>query len=277
MSSVRKDQYKALKGPDEFQVKVGAAIDWAVRNVRVLGYIVVPCAAVIIALLGYRYLQSNRKDARLVELGRAQSLYNSEIRKMSDLQKPILKQIEDLEAKAKPKTGSENGAALTPEQEKEIAALKKRAEDIKADHGPSLAEFTAFFKKYDSFPEGWQAAMTAAHILVEDHKLSDAIPLLDAVVNKAKTEPLYPTLAQLELAGLAEEKGEFDRELTILDNLEKTIDSNLKAQVLLMRGRALMLKGDQAGAKSTLGSLVDGYASSSEAQKARSLLSLINS
>ena len=276
MSSVRKEHFKALKGPDQFQVKVMAGVDWAVKNVRVVLFAVLPVALVVAGLAGYRLVQSKRKDARIEELGKAQVIYDSEVRRTADLQKPLLKKAQEIEAKAAPKAVGQEGSSLTPQQEQEVTTLRKQAEAIKADHAASTAAFLAYHQMYENYPEGWLAGMMAAHSMIDDNKLANASTLLEGIAKKSKADATYQALANLELAGLAEEQGEYDRELTILTNLEISAGSDLKPTLQLMRGRALFLKGDKAGAKTTLNTLIEGYSSSAEAQKARSLLTLID-
>jgi len=276
MSSVRKEHIKTLKGPDQFQVKVMTGVDWAVKNVRTILIAVLPVALVVAGLAGYRLVQSKRKDARIEELGKSQVIYDTEARRASDLQKPILKKMQEIEAKAAPKAAGQDGSNLTPQQEQEVTALRKQAEAIKPDHAASTAAFLAFYQKYENHAEGWLAGMMAAHSMIGDNKLANASTLLEGIASKSKADATYQALANLELAGIAEEQGEYDRELSILTNLEISTNSDLKPKLQLMRGRALFLKGDKAGAKTTLNTLIEGYSSSTEAQKARSLLTLIN-
>ena len=276
MSSVRKEHIKTLKGPDQFQVKVMTGVDWVVKNVRTILFAVLPVALVVAGLAGYRLVQSKRKDARIEELGKAQVIYDSEVRRATDVQKPILKKVQDIEAKGTPKAAGQDGSSLTPQQEQEVTALRKQAEAIKPDHAASTAAFLAFYKKYENYAEGWLAGMMAAHSMIDDNKLANASTLLEGIANKSKADATYQALANLELAGIAEEQGDYDRELTILTNLEISANTDLKPKLQLMRGRALFLKGDKAGAKTTLNTLIEGYSSSTEAQKARSLLSLID-
>ena len=276
MSSVQKEHYKTLKGPDQFQVKVMSGVDWMVRNVRLITFVLVPVAAVVLALMGYKLWQGHRQDSRVAELGKVQIIYNSESKKAADLQKPLLKKIQDIESKAPTKAPGQEGSGLTPQQEEEVSALRKQAEAIKADHAASSKSYVAFYQKYDQYPEGWLAGMMAAHIMVDDNQLANAATLLDGIAAKAKANVTYQTLITLELAGLAEQQGDFDRELTLLAGLEKTADNELRPKLALMKGRALFLKGDRANAKTTLAALVDSYSSSAEAQKARSLLTLID-
>ncbi|MBM4252585.1 MAG: tetratricopeptide repeat protein [Deltaproteobacteria bacterium] len=276
MTSVHKEHIKTLKGPDLFQVKVMAGVDWAVRNVRLIAYVLVPVVAAIGVLAGYRVIQSKRQDSRIEELGKIQVVYNGESKRAADKQKPILKKIQDIEAKPGNKAASPESSGLTPQQEEEIAALRKEAEAIKPDHSSSSTSLMAFYQKYEQYPEGWLAAMMAAHVMIDDSRIGNAATVLEGLVSKVKSNPTYLSLVTVELAGLAEEQGDFDKELSLIGGLEKTADSELRPKLALMKGRALYLKGDKEGAKTTLATLVDGYASSAEAQKARSLLTLIN-
>ena len=278
MTSVRKEHIRELKGPDQFQVSFMAAVNWAVKNARQLVYALVPVALVLVGLLGYRYIQAKRKDARLAELSKAELIYESESKKANDLQKPLFKKLQELEAKAA-SSGAKDAASLTPAQQAERDALRKQIEAIKPNHQASTAAFQAFYKANESNAEGWLAGMMTAKAMIDESKFDEALPILATIEAKAKTEPFYQILAGLANAGIAEQQGNFDNEIRVLDALDqltKSGNADLKPQLQLMRGRALLLKGDKANAKSTLSNLIDTHASSPEAQKARSLLTLIN-
>ncbi len=275
MSSNYKEHVKSLKGPDQFQVRVMTWLDWAAKNVKLLGFVVVPLALIAGGWFGYQYLQNQRRDARLEELGKAQVVYEGEQRKAGDARLVITKKIEALDAKAKPDKDGK-APAVDPKDQAEKDALTKQAEAIKADHAESTTQFLAFYKKYETTPEGWMAGMTAARLLLEKEKLAEARPILENVMVKSTESQFYQTQARLALIGVLEEQGEYDSALTQLDGLDKVIDKDLKPKVLLARGRLQLLKNAKADAKATFTTLIETHGTSPEAQKARSIQALLN-
>lgn len=275
MSSKHKEHVKSLKGPDQFQVQVMSWLDWAAKNVKLLGFVVVPLAVIALGWFGYQYMENQRREGRLVELGKAQITYDTEQRKASDARQEILKKVEALDKQAKPDKDGKVPPA-DPKVQAEKDALTKQAEAIKADHAQSTTEFLAFYKKYEGTPEGWMAGMTASRLLLEKEKLAEARPILENVLAKSTSSPFYQTQARLALIGVLEEQGEYDAALAQLDQLDKVIDKDLKPKVLLAKGRLQLLKNAKADAKATFSTLIEAHGASPEAQKARSIQALLN-
>jgi predicted negative regulator of RcsB-dependent stress response len=275
MTSKHKEHIKSLKGPDQFQVKVMSWLDWGLKNVKLLGFVVAPLIVIAAGWFGYQYFQNKQRDARLEELGKAQIVYEGEQRKANDARQEIMKKVQELDAKAAPDKDGKTPPA-DPKVQAEKDALTKQAEAIKADHTASTTEFLAFYKKYDGTPEGWMAGMTAARLLLEKEKLQEARPILENVLSKSKDSPFYQTQARLALIGVLEEQGEYDAALTELDQLDKVIDKDLKPKVLLARGRLQLLKNSKDDAKATFNTLIETHGTSPEAQKARSIQALLN-
>ncbi len=273
-----KEHVKELKGPDQFQVQVMTWMDWATKNVKLLGFVVAPLAIIAIGWFSYQYASNKARDSRLVELGKAEIVYEGEQRKANDARQVILKKAEALTPPAPAKAAGDKSPppAADPKIAAEKAELSKQAEAIKADHKDSTGEFLAFYKKYENTPEGWMSGMTAARLLLEQDKLTEARPILENVLAKSKDSTFYQTQARLALIGVLEEQGEYDRGLTELDALDKVIDKELKPKVLLARGRLQMLKNAKADAKATFNTLIENHGQSPEAQKARSIEALLN-
>ena len=149
-------------------------------------------------------------------------------------------------------------------------------EDIKADHTKSIGLFAEYFKKHEATPEGWMAGMTNARLLTEQEKVAEAKPVLENVVKLSKESNFYQTQSRLALIGVLEELSDFDGALAQVDALDKTVDADLKPKILLAKGRLQMLKNSNADAKATFNTLIETHGTSPEAQKARSIQSLLN-
>jgi predicted negative regulator of RcsB-dependent stress response len=282
MTSVRKEQAKALRSPDQLQVKLMSILDWLLKNVRLLLYVVIPVVAIMAISYGYRYVLNQKRESRLGELGAADVAYEKEARKANEERTAIQKKADDLQ-KAMDKTAADAKAkdpkaSVLPDPAKvaEKDALTKQAEAIKADHSGSRAMFEAFAKKYDTTPEGWAAAMAAVRIDVEQEKFAEARPLVEEVLAKSKDNPFYQRQARFALVGLDEELGDYDKALGELDALEKIVDDATKPKVLLDRGRIQLLKNAKAEAKATFATLIEKHGTTPEAQKARSMQALLD-
>lgn len=280
MSNTYKEQKKAMKQPDEFQKKGILFLDWLFRNTDKVFYIAIPVILVFAASSGYKYYQEERRNDRLEELGKVQVIFEAEQRAAFNQRQEISKQIDELEKKINPPapTGGEavKPAAPDPKLLADKAALEKKMDDIQADHQQSTGKFLEFFKKYENTPEGWMAGMTAARLMAEQKKVADARPVLETVIAKSKDNRFYQTQSRLSLIGILEELGDYDAALTHVDALEKSVDADLKPKILLAKGRLQMLKNSKDDAKATFNSLIESHGSSPEAQKARSIQSLLN-
>jgi predicted negative regulator of RcsB-dependent stress response len=280
MSNTYKEQKKAMKQPDEFQKKGILFLDWLFKNTNKVVYVAIPVILVFAASSGYKYYQEERRNDRLEELGKVQVIFEAEQRAAFNQRQDISKQIDELEKKINPPapTGGEAAKPVTPDPKlvAEKAVLEKKMDDIQADHQQSTGKFLEFFKKYENTPEGWMAGMTAARLMAEQKKVADARPVLETVIAKSKDNRFYQTQSRLSLIGILEELGDYDAALTQVDALEKSVDADLKPKILLAKGRLQMLKNSKDDAKATFNALIESHGSSPEAQKARSIQSLLN-
>ena len=286
MSNNYKEHKKALKQPDQFQAKGMMFLDWVMKNTNKLIMVAVPVVLVFVASAGYKYVQEQRRDKRLEELGKVQVVYEEEQRVAFKQRQDIAKQVEEIDKKLNPAAdpaapadpAKPAPAAATPDPKLvlEKTVLEKKMEDIKADHTKSIGLFAEYFKKHEGTPEGWMAGMTNARLLTEQEKIAEAKPVLETVVKVSKDSNFYQTQSRLALVGVLEELGDFDGALAQVDALDKSVEADLKPKILLAKGRLQMLKNANADAKATFNTLIETHGTSPEAQKARSIQSLLN-
>jgi predicted negative regulator of RcsB-dependent stress response len=289
MSNNYKEQKKALKQPDQFQAKGIVFLDWLMKNTNKLVIVAVPVVLVFVASAGYKHIQEQRRDKRLEELGKVQVVYEDEQRAAFKQRQEIAKQIEEIDKKINPTPAAAPApadpakpapapvaASPDPKLVLEKTVLEKKMEDIKADHTKSIGLFAEYFKKHEATPEGWMAGMTNARLLTEQEKVAEAKPVLENVVKLSKESNFYQTQSRLALIGVLEELSDFDGALAQVDALDKTVDADLKPKILLAKGRLQMLKNSNADAKATFNTLIETHGTSPEAQKARSIQSLLN-
>lgn len=273
-----KEQKKAMKQPDEFQKKGILFLDWLMKNSSKVVLVLIPVALIFIGSSVYNYIQEGRRDARLEELGKVQVVFEAEQRSAFKQREEISKQIDAIEAKLNPPAaaGAQPAPVADPKLTAEKEALEKKMDAIQADHSVSTGQFLEFFKKYEQTPEGWMAGMTAARLLAEQKKVAEARPIIESVISNSKDSSFYQIQGRLSLVGILEELGDFDAALAQVDSLEKIADADLKPKVLLAKGRLQMLKNSKDDAKATFNSLIEAHGATPEAQKARSIQSLLN-
>ena len=272
MTSAYKEHVKSLKGPDQFQTQMMTGLQWAVKNSRLLALIILPTVVVIAVFFIFRAVENHRKDTRLADLGKIEVVYDAESRVASDARQVLQKKLQALEAE--PAKGAKPLPAAQLAVEK--AKLTEEAAAIEANHAGSAGQFAAFAKAHAGDAEGWLAGVTAARAYIDAKNYDEAKGLLTSVIEKAKTSDFYQTQAGLLLTSLEEAQGNYDQALSTIDGLEKTTDATLKPQLLLIKGRLQMFKNAKPEAKQTFTTLIDTYATSAEAQKARSLLAMLN-
>jgi predicted negative regulator of RcsB-dependent stress response len=269
MSTDRKEHIKSLKGPDQFQVQVMSLMDHAVKHWKVIVAVLVPVVLVAVGAYGYDVFQTNKKHARLEELGKVQVMFDAEQRTADDARGVLQTQLEAVEAKLE-----KNKDDATAKAEK--AKLEQEMDAIVPKHDGSLAQYQEFFKKYGQTAEGWMAGMTAAKVLLDQEKVAEARTILEDVLKQSSESSFYQVQARLTLVSVLEEQGDFDQALAQIDALDKQADPELKPRVLLARGRIQMLKNARDEAKQTFSTLIENHGASPEAQKARSMQALLN-
>ena len=99
---------------------------------------------------------------------------------------------------------------------------------------------------------------------------------MEVVAKESVKVPVFQIQSRMILIGINEDAGNYDAALKDAEYLISMADDELKPKVLLAKGRIQMLKDAKAEAKATLDDLIAKHANSPEAQKARSMLALIN-
>lgn len=271
MTSTHKEQVKKLKSADPIQVMLNNTLAWLLQNTRIVVIAFVPIIIGVAGFFAWKYVQNNRRNARVEELGRVEVVYEGEQRQANDEREALMKKVEALD-----KAPATAPIAPDPAIAAQKDALQKQAEAIMATHTESRAQYEAFAKKYETKPEGWHAAMSAAKIYIDEEKFAEARPLLESVLAQSKDVPFYQVQARLTLIGILEEGGDYDKALEETAALEKQVDKELLPKVLLTRGRLQMLKNAKDEAKATFALLIENHGATPEAQKARSLQGLLN-
>jgi predicted negative regulator of RcsB-dependent stress response len=288
MVSEKKKFQKSLKAPDQFQIRVVKALDWMNRNIIVLA---VPAVVVALGIVGYyvwNLIGENAREARLSELGKIQVVYEEEEKTAETSRDALRKQMEAIDSDIAKKSiapasaatdalkPATPAAAVAPELTAKKDALQKQVDAIKADHTQSLKQYEDFSEKYQATPEGWLAGVSAANILKDQGKIPDAQALLEKVLTNSKDDRFYQVQGRFLLVGLLEEQGNYDAALKEVEVLASLVDEESQPRVMLAKGRLQMLKKANEDARATFSKLIEAHSSSPEAQKARSLQTLLN-
>jgi hypothetical protein len=285
-----KIDHKKIKGPDAFQVRLISMFDWGLKNRNMVGLMLLPLVGVVVAGFGWQWYSGYRMDLRLDSLAVVEDVYTQELFEAGKKREEIQKKIDGLAATATPeapkaadaKAGKpgEVSAPAKPVENPQLAVQRKILEierdGIKPDHSKSLEQFKKYFEGHKDTAEGWMAGMRAVSILLEQQKEADARPIVESVAKDSITSPIFQIQSRMILIGLNEDAGNFDAALKDAEVLIGLADEELKPKVLLAKGRIQMLKDAKTEAKATLDDLIVKHANTPEAQKARSMLALIN-
>jgi|GEM_PF-906347 len=283
-----KIDHKKIKGPDAFQLRLISLFDWGMKNRKMVGLMLLPLVGVVVVGFAWQWYSGYRTDKRLDSLAAVEDVYMQELfdsgKKREEIQKKIdaLPLTPPVPAAADPKApkSADEKTAAKPAENPQIIAQRKLLEverdGIKPDHSKSLEQFKKYFEGHKGTAEGWLAGMRAVTILIEQQKESEARPIVEAVAKESITAPIFQIQSRMILIGLNEDAGNFDAALKDAEVLIGLADDELKPKVLLAKGRIQLLKEAKADAKATLDDLIVKHANTPEAQKARSMLALIN-
>ena len=275
-----KINHKKLKAPDFFQVRLMSMFDWVLKNLKLFALMLLPLAFVLLAGFAWQWYSGYQSDKRLDSLAAVEDVFSQELLDSGKRREEIQKKIDALGAAnpAAPDDKTKKDVALA--ETAQIAAQRKELEVlrdlIKPDHSNSLEVFKKYFEQHSGKSEGWMAGMRAVSILLGMKKEVDARPIVETVAKESIAVPFYQIQSRMILVGLNEDAGNFDEALKDVETLIGLADEELQPKMLFAKGRIQLLKDAKTDAKTTLDELVSKHANSPEAQKARSMLALIN-
>ena len=275
-----KINHKKLKAPDFFQVRLMSMFDWVLKNLKLFALMLLPLAFVLLAGFAWQWYSGYQSDKRLDSLAAVEDVFSQELLDSGKRREEIQKKIDALGAAnpAAPDDKTKKDVALA--ETAQIAAQRKELEVlrdlIKPDHSKSLEGFKKYFEQHSGKSEGWMAGMRAVSILLGMKKEVDARPIVETVAKESIAVPFYQIQSRMILVGLNEDAGNFDEALKDVETLIGLADEELQPKMLFAKGRIQLLKDAKTDAKTTLDELVSKHANSPEAQKARSMLALIN-
>lgn len=286
----KNEEKTKLNQPDSFQANSMMALDWIVKNQKLVLMITGSLVGVVLIGYGIQKFQQSKKDSRLAELGKIAMQYDAAEKKVDDERKKLSDQLVVLQTKlslaeksATPAADAKGKAKAEPANshplidkaavEKEKAELEKKVKDLKADHMAEATAFQSFGETHKANVEGWLATIRAASILKNAKKYEEAIALAQKVKDASKSSTFYQFESRFMLLGLYEQTAKFDDGIKVAEELAGLAgsDAELLPQILLAKGRLLVLKKDNEQATKILSEIIEKYGTAPEAQKAKAL------
>jgi predicted negative regulator of RcsB-dependent stress response len=266
---------KSLKRPDSFQDHILKAIQFVTNNRRMVLMMLSPVVAV--ALIGYSVFSymNHKSVGRRAELASLFAMQASEQSGLGKQRESMQKEIDALRSTKPAADGKKT--EISGESLAKVAFLEKQMADLKPDTSASTAAFKKFYDNNLTNTEGWTAGLLWASSQLQDNKTADARPVIEAIAKSSTSNVLFQRTSRFMLVGIMEDAGEFDAAIKECDVLAGLATDDVKPAVLLTKGRLQYFKKSYTEARAVLNEIVDKYASSPEATKARSLMAAMGS
>jgi predicted negative regulator of RcsB-dependent stress response len=271
MSQSRKEFQKSMKSPDSFQTIMARVLVWSDKNKRIIIMTCIPIVLMLAGWSGWDYWQQEQ-DKKLTEsLGEVEILFQNELATSQKVIAAFKEQVASLDEKL---AGAKKSGAKKSlnEQKKKI---EQQIKSVKSEHSKSLQQFVVFFTTNKSKPQGWVAGFRAAGIHIESRSFKDARAVLEDLKDAASSNPFYNSLATITLVNVTEELGDLDAALQYCDSLILTVDDKMMAKILFSKARILMSMNKKEEAEKVIAELNEKFATSAEADKARTLKALM--
>ena len=268
-----KETKKKLKGPDAFQVKMGHLFDLLLKNQKQVVIAVVCVLGVAFAGFGLMYLADQKVNDRREELATIDVQRQDELKKVEDQRKVLNDKVKELN---KGVAATVKDGANKADEPKEVTELKSQIEALKADHSASDEKYKSFYQSHSDTPEGWAAGFAVVRSLLKNGNVEEAEKIVSSVVSKSASYPIFQITGNFLLIGILEDQKRYDDALKSIESFLAKVPEDLKPKLLLAKGRVLYLKKENDKAKDALGAVIEKHGKTPEADKARSLMGLLN-
>ena len=264
---------KQMKGPDEFQVKVFTWIDHLAKyKLTVIG-VVGAVTLILLGAWGFRSYMDGRTSKRRLVLADVDMLHEKEMEAGNKSREGLQKSLDALTAETqKPDMDPAKKIA----SELQIKSLQDQIKAIKPDHAGSREQYKAVYEQFKQNQEGWLAGLRYASFLVKDKKLDESKAILVDILKQSKDQPFFQLQCGMLYLGVLEDLKDYDTALAESDRLLKVVPGDLKAKLLLTKGRLQMAKQQSSEAKATFDTVIKDYGTSPEAERARGMKAIIN-
>ena len=265
---------QSLKKPDSFQDQILNGIDFLVKNKSRVMLFTSP--VILIALIGFgisSYI-NHKTEARRAELAKILAIQTDEQNAVGKRREEIQKEIDGIRAEKKTDAKGKK-ADLPAEKLAKVTELEKKMADLKPDNTQSTEAFKKFYESNKDKPEGWMAGLSWSARQLQDNKIADARPVVEAIAKASTSNKFYQLSSRFMLIGILEEVGEFDAGIKECETLASIATDDAKPAVLLAKGRLQYFKKSLTEARTVLNELIEKHGSSPEATKARGMIAMM--
>jgi predicted negative regulator of RcsB-dependent stress response len=269
----QKTKDQALKRPDSFQDQILTGINFVSSNKQRVLMMMAPLLIVASGVYATFLWTQKKADSRRAELAKILTLHSDEEGSLAKRREEIQKQIEPLRNTKTDKDGKKT--ATSPENLATITKLEKQIADLKPDHTKSMAEFKGFYDANPETVEGWMAGLKWASNQLQAAQTAEARKIVEQIAKASSSNKFYQMNSRFILIGLMEDAGEFDAALKECEILAKLASDDAMPSVLLSKARLQYFKKSFDDSRASLKEILEKYASSPEATKARGLMAIM--
>lgn len=267
---------KSLKGPDAFQKKAAESFGYFARNRGAVIGLGVGLVGLGLAIGGFQYVRSQKKDEIIMALSKVEEKANQERKVIADQRSEFEKKIKEKNEKITELTKSGDQDAEIAKLQAEIEELEKSVDALKPDESGSQKAYYAFYQEFPQSPEGLMAGVKHATYLVEQGKPKEAEVLLKDILKDVDELAILKNQVHIALISLLEDREAYQEAQSLNEALLKGSPDSLKPRLLLTKGRLFKEAGELDQAKEVFQGLLKDHAKTPEADAARSYLYLIN-
>lgn len=260
-----KEFSKSLKAPDSFQQTMAGLVNWVAANQALFFGSIGVLLLVFAGVFGWQFFRDKKITARQEALAEIDYQYAKEEEEVAKKRADLTKEMTDAK---KPASGSDKNTAKQDQ-------LQRTIDGLKADHTASMEKYKAYYESNKDVNEGWLAGMRYAGYLLSQKKFADARPIYEHILEKSKNSDFHQMHVGFVYANQLVEEKDFEKALQQTDMLLAKATDDIKPQVYLLRARILLAKGDKESATKALDALIKDHASSTEAQKAKSMKAVL--
>jgi predicted negative regulator of RcsB-dependent stress response len=265
---------QSLKRPDSFQDHVLKGIQFLTSNKKRLLMFTSPIIAVGMIGYGISSWMNHQTVARRAELAKILAIQTEEQNDVSKRREQIQKDIDAIRNNKNPDPKTKK-PELSADQLAKVTDLEKKMTELKPDNSKSTDAYKKFYDSNKDKAEGWMAGLAWAARQLQDNKISEARPVVEAIAKSSASNNFYQLSARFMLIGILEEVEEYDAGIKECDTLATIATDDSKPAVLLAKGRLQYFKKSLPEAKTVLNELIEKHGSSPEATKARGIIAMM--
>jgi hypothetical protein len=290
-----KKRLKQLMSPDRLQLRFVSLWSWFAKHRKFSRFLFSICSILLLGWLSWYYYSSEKKEDLIVELNSIDRVYEKEEKLVQESFNKVIKEITQLRSRVDALKGANKGQKSKDKKDKQkkdiekdaqIAKLEKLQEEkfgslsslgsAKVDHSVSAKKYLAFFQAHPQTAEGRRSALRSVNWLLEKKEFTKAADILKDIVSSSSEDDMFFTFqVRAMYLGVLEELGKTKEVLEQVALLEKYAYTGLRAKVLLIKAKALIIAKKYTEANEALTKITNDFSDSEEAIQAKRLNYLI--